>query len=291
MTVYRIKLEARQHATFLAEQRKDPITKEPLCAGMEIVICAKEKVAFTANNWEGQCPLCGCTDTLSIIPQNTLPSYLAKPNNSTSTVPTSSFPSGSDGRHDNRSGRRSSLSLVKVLFGLAICMIGGRLILTWIAQPSTTIAPVSEYTSIPVAQITVESTELVPNTPIPMIEILSPVEVPQKKFAVHFVINSVEAEAGTIKFFISIERTGSSVLQWYADNAPESKDTIFLLQASGRVFHLIDTGGVFAQDTGLQPGETYSGWISFDRPEDNQFTFHYPEMEPVLITLSQTSSR
>ncbi len=105
------------------------------------------------------------------------------------------------------------------------------------------------------------------------------------------VINSVEAEASTIRFFISIERTGANVLQWYADNAPESKDTIFLLSASGRVFHLVDTGGVFAQDTELQPGEIYSGWISFDRPEDNQFTFYYPDMEPILITLSQISSR
>jgi len=78
MAVYRIRLDAQRHAAFLAQQRKDPITLEPLSAGMEIVVCARERLAFIAGNWAGQCPRCQCTDTLEAIPLDTLPVYIGR---------------------------------------------------------------------------------------------------------------------------------------------------------------------------------------------------------------------
>jgi len=75
---YHIKLDAQRHAAFLAEQRKDPITKESLHAGIEIVICANDKIAFIADNWTGQCPICRGTATLSYIPASSLPSQLGR---------------------------------------------------------------------------------------------------------------------------------------------------------------------------------------------------------------------
>jgi hypothetical protein len=76
MAVYRIRLDAHLHAAFLAEKRKDPITKEPLSAGMEIVICANDQIAFVADNWTGACPICHCADTLPKVPTNKLPQRL-----------------------------------------------------------------------------------------------------------------------------------------------------------------------------------------------------------------------
>lgn len=74
----RIRLDAQRHATFLAEQRKDPITKEPLRAGTEIVICANDKIAFIADNWPGECPICHNSNTLAYVPSNSLPSQLSR---------------------------------------------------------------------------------------------------------------------------------------------------------------------------------------------------------------------
>ena len=76
MNPYRIRLDPQRHAAFLNEGRKDPVTKEPLSPGMVIVICAHDKVAFVADYWTGTCPLCGGTQTLADVPQNTLPSRI-----------------------------------------------------------------------------------------------------------------------------------------------------------------------------------------------------------------------
>ena len=76
VTVYRIRLDAQRHAAFLAEQRKDPVTKNPIGVGAEIVICSGDGIAFFADNWPGRCPLCGCTDTLSAVPLSRLPQHL-----------------------------------------------------------------------------------------------------------------------------------------------------------------------------------------------------------------------
>lgn len=78
MAIRRIRLNRQMHAAFLAEQRKDPITKEFLCDGMEIVICANDKLAFIVGNWPGYCPYCHGTETLSDVPRNRFPDRLGR---------------------------------------------------------------------------------------------------------------------------------------------------------------------------------------------------------------------
>lgn len=63
-----ITLRSENHRDFLQEGRRDPITKELLCSGMRVVICAECGIAFKAENWSGTCPLCGHTATLRDIP-------------------------------------------------------------------------------------------------------------------------------------------------------------------------------------------------------------------------------
>jgi hypothetical protein len=58
-----------RHAAFLSEQRKDPVTKELLVAGMEIVICARDQYAYQAETWTGECPFCHGSETMSEVPQ------------------------------------------------------------------------------------------------------------------------------------------------------------------------------------------------------------------------------
>lgn len=70
MTTHRIILDPIHHAQFLAEGRKDPITKEPLVAGMQIVICANDNLAFISDNWQGSCPICHGTETLSQVQES-----------------------------------------------------------------------------------------------------------------------------------------------------------------------------------------------------------------------------
>jgi hypothetical protein len=71
MTINRIRLDAQRHANFLAEERKDPITKELLRPGMEIIICAHDNIAFISENWSGECPFCHGTETLQTVPTST----------------------------------------------------------------------------------------------------------------------------------------------------------------------------------------------------------------------------
>jgi len=53
MAVRVIKLDANQHAAFLAERRRDPLTKEVFKAGDEVVVSAQEKVVFLKGTWDG----------------------------------------------------------------------------------------------------------------------------------------------------------------------------------------------------------------------------------------------
>lgn len=76
MSDNKLVLDSNRHKAFLAEQRKDPITHEPLRAGDEIVICANDKYAFLAENWQGECPLCHHSETLSEVPSRNFPNYL-----------------------------------------------------------------------------------------------------------------------------------------------------------------------------------------------------------------------
>ena len=89
MTVNRILLDEKLHAEFLAQGRKDPYTKEPLLAGMEIVICANCKRAFDAATWSGECPGDHGTRTLREIPTEEFPSHFdrnARPQPSNSNL-------------------------------------------------------------------------------------------------------------------------------------------------------------------------------------------------------------
>ena len=62
-------LDARIHHEFLSENRKDPVTLEPLRPGDSIVICASpHHFAFQAVNWRGECPFCHNSETLSFVP-------------------------------------------------------------------------------------------------------------------------------------------------------------------------------------------------------------------------------
>ncbi|MGZ5445354.1 MAG: TonB family protein [Thermoanaerobaculia bacterium] len=62
------RLDATRHAAFLAEQRKDPVTRKPFHAGDEIVVCAACGSAFSVDSWnflDGQHD--GQSDTLRDI--------------------------------------------------------------------------------------------------------------------------------------------------------------------------------------------------------------------------------
>ncbi|MFH1113029.1 MAG: YARHG domain-containing protein [Pseudomonadota bacterium] len=73
MADHLIRLDEKRHAGFLAEGRQDPVTKQFLKPGMEIVICANDKIAFIHKYWTGRCPLCGGTKTLPGMPGEIVP--------------------------------------------------------------------------------------------------------------------------------------------------------------------------------------------------------------------------
>jgi len=75
MSLHVHQLDIKRHAKFLAEDRQDPITKEPLKAGDEIVICANCNTAYLRDSWNfinsGKC-VCGGTNTLNYVPGSVL---------------------------------------------------------------------------------------------------------------------------------------------------------------------------------------------------------------------------
>jgi hypothetical protein len=74
-------LDSNTHRDFLAQQRRDPVTRELLKAGDRVVICAGCKSAFLADSWNalgGQ--HCNQSQTLRNIPDNEL-SYRFKRTN------------------------------------------------------------------------------------------------------------------------------------------------------------------------------------------------------------------
>lgn len=52
MSSHVIVLDASRHQDFLKQQRKDPVTKEPLQHGDRIVLCAHCGLAFLEGSWE-----------------------------------------------------------------------------------------------------------------------------------------------------------------------------------------------------------------------------------------------
>jgi hypothetical protein len=123
MPPHRIRLDAQRHAAFLAENRKDPITFEPLRAGMEVVLCANEKIAFIADNWPGQCPRCNCSNTLDTIPTNNFPTHLRRRN--TAHPPTRrSQPTStrSPRRHITTRRVNRSFQIIGIFLTLILCV-------------------------------------------------------------------------------------------------------------------------------------------------------------------------
>lgn len=64
-------LDSIRHQSFIAENRRDPVTLQALKAGDRIIICENDKIAFLADSWRGQCPLCKRSVTLPHVPNNT----------------------------------------------------------------------------------------------------------------------------------------------------------------------------------------------------------------------------
>ena len=110
-----------------------------------------------------------------------------------------------------------------------------------------------------------------------------PVSVIQEKFAIRFTIDKAELNGDHVDFHITIQRTGSDALPWFSDKG--NLANIFLRQSDGQIFRAVDVNGVLAEDSELQPGETYQGVIVFSKPSGKSVTFNYPEMKSTSITL------
>lgn len=80
------KLDKKKHHAFLQEKRQDPVTKEYLAHGDEIVICANEKIAYLAASWQAgsKCPnpQCNYTETLAALPEQPAFGRIGKKNTS-----------------------------------------------------------------------------------------------------------------------------------------------------------------------------------------------------------------
>ena len=97
-----------------------------------------------------------------------------------------------------------------------------------------------------------------------------------------FVVESIERDTGTIQLNITITRIANTPLRWGSDEG--RKNQIFL-EANSTRYALVDMGGIFAQDTTLQPEESYEGWFTFEMPDEDTFTFNYPDVVPLAIEL------
>jgi hypothetical protein len=97
-----------------------------------------------------------------------------------------------------------------------------------------------------------------------------------------FVVESVERDANTIQLNITITRIANTPLRWGSDEGRENQ--IFLRAGSSR-YELVEMGGIFTKDTTLQPDESYEGWFTFEMPDEDTFTFSYPDVEPIEIEL------
>jgi hypothetical protein len=107
----------------------------------------------------------------------------------------------------------------------------------------------------------------------------------KKPLAIDFLIESIGTGEATIRFNITIRRNnGSNPLPWSSDEG--RKDEIYLTAGSQR-YKLIEMGGLFTQNATLQPGQSYTGWLTFEKPDRDIITFYYPDVEPLHIDLSK----
>ena len=164
------------------------------------------------------------------------------------------------------------------------------------AVPRDTPTPVSRFTPTPVSRRTPTSVPARPSatstsrpTPTPVVEPFAPIEATPRSVSegfpplvIAFVVESVERDADTIQLNITITRIANTPLRWGSDEG--RKNQIFLRAGSSR-YELVDMGGIFTQDTTLQPDESYDGWFTFEMPDEETFTFNYPDVEPIEIEL------
>lgn len=67
--VHRHTISSERHSSLLGQERRDPITGEPLCAGDRVVFCAGCGSAFLEDSWHYlQGEHCGQRDTLKDVP-------------------------------------------------------------------------------------------------------------------------------------------------------------------------------------------------------------------------------
>jgi hypothetical protein len=93
---------------------------------------------------------------------------------------------------------------------------------------------------------------------------------------VRFMIDSVDLEADAIRLNARIERTGDAPDRW----TPYGLDDAIWLQGQRGRAALIEQGGVFAQETTLLPGQSYSGWMRFERLPESTFELVHPNIQP-----------
>jgi hypothetical protein len=106
-----------------------------------------------------------------------------------------------------------------------------------------------------------------------------------KPLAIDFLIAGITTGPETLTFDIIVKRrSDTQPLPWFSD--ADRKEEIYLSIGSQR-YLLIELGGLFTQDTTLQPGQSYQGWLTFERPGQDRFTFHYPDIKPLRIELEK----
>jgi len=142
--------------------------------------------------------------------------------------------------------------------------------------------------SILAANLSIRVAASVSSSPIPTardsrITASLPLEVPQSKFLIRCTIDTIQVRPDSVELSITITRLGSDPLYWYDDRG--NLDPIFLRQVDGQTFKAIDVSGVFAQNSYLQPGQSYRGTILFCKPHESSVFFHYPDMQPVSLVL------
>jgi hypothetical protein len=98
--------------------------------------------------------------------------------------------------------------------------------------------------------------------------------------AIDFLVDGIEFDQDSVKLNVTIKRRADTSLSWTSDES--RRDEIYLTAGSQR-YELLDMGGIFVQNTALQPAESYQGWFSFEKPGDDAFTFCYPDIEPLPI--------
>lgn len=157
---------------------------------------------------------------------------------------------------------------------------------TQVTATATPRNPTPTFTSRPKSESTTVAQEAVSISSFPFALTPAAVAADAKPLAIDFLIESIEIGEDAVRFHVTIKRhSGSSPLPWYSDES--RKGEIYLAVGSQR-YRLIEMGGLFIQDTTLQPGQSYTGWLAFEPPSGAPFTFHYPDVKSIEIDLKKT---